>query len=169
MLPTEVGKKPEGQILPKETELVITLKINAAGLYIERDPSSEVLNTFCELADSNPMTPKKTLVEHFVSWVSPGQQVRWEAKRSDSGGDFDVAIESIIYADDKENVHDEAMKEDFFNAKAVDSSDGKIVRAKVKDIEKPGEFVHFYDLKFIVRNGKDARSYIIDPRLKIEQ
>ena len=170
MLTFEAGKKTEGKALPQGTELVITLKINAAGLYIEREPSSEVLNTFCELADSNPKTPKADRLEDFESWVVPGQQVRWEANRSDSEGDFDVAIESIAYAGYKKYESDKVKKENFFNAIAICSTKDGMVRAKVKDIEEPGEFVHIYNLNFIIhRDGKDAKCFSIDPRLKIEQ
>ncbi len=171
MLPSEVGERTEGKTLPPGTELFITLKINASKLYLINNPESSDLNTYCELIDTNPENPENELksIEQFDSWVLPGQQVRWEARRSDTGDEFQVAIKSIDYAFDKNYEDDEFRKVDFFNAKSIPSTDGEIVRAKVNEIKEPGKFVHIYNLNFTISvEGEEPRSFSIDPRLKME-
>ncbi|MCE2612277.1 hypothetical protein LVD13_04770 [Flavobacteriaceae bacterium D16] len=171
MYPMEVGKKTGKHITPTGTELQITLKIDAAKLYSIEQPTREEINAYCSLSDTNPPeSHKEDQIEHFESRVLPGQQVRWEAKRKDSEGDFEVAIESIVYAHYKKNELDKAREENFFNAIAICSTDGQMVRAKIKEDFEPGELVNIYNLNFnIRREGKGAKCYSIDPRLKMDQ
>ena len=171
MLPIEVGKKIEGQPHPRGTELVITLKVDAEKLYSMKHPTSQDFNAYCQLFDTNSAeTHDHNRIEDFESLVEPGQQVRWEAERKDSEGDFEVTIESIVYAHYKKNELDDALEENFFNAIAICSSDEHIVRAKVKNIKEPGKFVNIYNLNFnIRREGIEEKCFSIDPRLKMEQ
>lgn len=170
MYPIEVGKNPDEQMLHKGTELLITLKVEAAKLYAIEHPSREEINAFCQISDTNPPeSHAEDCIEHFESKVEPGQQVRWIAKPSDPISDFTVSIESVVHAHYKKNELDKARVANFFNAIAICSSDGEIVRAKIKEGFESGYWVHIYNLNFNIRKeGKKLRSYSIDPRLKIE-
>jgi hypothetical protein len=170
MYPIEVGKKQNEQMLHKGTELLITLKVASAKLYAIEDPSREDINSCCRLSDSNPTERhKEGSIEHFESLVEPGQQVRWIAKSGDPKSEFTVSVESVVHAHYKKNELDKAREANFFNAIAICSSDGEIVRAKIEEGFETGTWVYIYDLNFNIRKeGKKLRSYSIDPRLKIE-
>ena len=171
MYPIEVGKKTEEQNIHSGTELLITLKVNASKLYQISHPSEKELNTYCHLFDNNPKeTHEEDRIEDFESHVFPGQQIKWAGKTLDPESKYTVDIESIVYAYYKENTLDEAKKENFFNAIAICSSDGKTVRTKIKDKFNPGSFVSIYNINFTIReDGKNPMFYSIDPRLKIDQ
>lgn len=171
MYPMEVEKKTEEQSLPTGKELPITLKVDAAKLYSIEHPTREDLNAYCELFDSDPPeTHKHEHIEHFESLVVPGQQVKWIAVPKDKDGEFNVAIESVVFAPYKKNELDEAREMNFFNAIAICSSKEEIVQAKIKDDFEKGSYVHIYSLNFKIRRGGiEEKCYSIDPRLKIEQ
>lgn len=171
MYPMEVRKKTDEQTTPAGTELQITLKVDAAKLYPIDQPTREQINTYCYLSDTNPPgSHMEEGIEHFESMVKPGQQIKWIGKTTDPESDFSVAIESIVYAYFKKNELDQASKENFFNAIAICSSDGHMVRAKVREDIESGDLVYIYNLNFNIRRaGKEARCYSIDPRLKIDQ
>ncbi|MCX2719719.1 hypothetical protein [Lentiprolixibacter aurantiacus] len=170
MYPIEVGKKKDEQTQHKGTELLITLRVDAAKLYKIEHTSREDINAYCHLSDTNPPeSHKEEHIEHFESLVEPGQQVRWIAKPGDPKSEFTVSVESVVHAHYKKNKLDKAREENFFNAIAICSSDGEIVRAKVNEGFESGTWVYIYDLNFNIRKeGKKLRSYSIDPRLKIE-
>lgn len=171
MYPIEIGKKTDEHTTTTGTELLITLKVDAAKLYEVEHPSREDINAYCHLSDTNPPEiHKEEHIEYFESIVEPGQQVRWIAKPIDPDSEFTVAVESIVHAHYKKNEIDEAREENFFNAIAICSSDGHMVRAKVREDIESGDLVYIYNLNFNIRRaGKEARCYSIDPRLKMDQ
>lgn len=171
MYPIEVGKKTEEQRIHSGTELLITLKVNASKLYQISHPTERDLNSYCHLSDNNPLeTHEEDRIEDFESLVLPGQQIKWVGKTLDPESKYTIDIESIVYAYYKENTLDEYKKENFFNAIAICSSDGKTVRTKIKENYERGIFVSIYNINFTIREeGKNPKFYSIDPRLKIDQ
>ncbi|MBT8321243.1 MAG: hypothetical protein KJO90_06190, partial [Eudoraea sp.] len=100
----EVGKKKDEKTTPTGTELLITLKVDAAKLYSIEQPTREEINAYCRLSDSNPPeSHKEDRIEYFESMVKPGQQIKWIGKTTDPESRFSVAIESVVYAYFKNN------------------------------------------------------------------
>lgn len=169
----EVEKMPEDRTNPKATELLITLKIEAAKIYNLKSPTREDLNKYCYLSDSvSPEDPHLDELKYFTSDVVRGQQVKWEARnlKKEERAEYPVAIESIVYAYHKENELTRYRKENFFNAIAICSTKGDTVRAKVLEEIEAGRVIYLYNINFCIsKSGEVTKRFSIDPRLKIDK
>ena len=164
------AQKPAPVIAPSVT---ITLSVNAAELYETSNPAQEDIMKHCELYDSNK--PEKIsggkLLREFETEVKRKDLVEWEGVNDPSNSDYKVEIESIVYALDKEITLDNSKKENFFNAIALCSNNGKTVRGEVAEnipTMAGKDLYHIYWLNFRISKDGITKVYSIDPRLKIK-